>query len=135
MPSSRQARIIRSAISPRFAMRILENIRGKRRSDKRRSDGGSETERSLSFPSSLRRSVAPSLLVRLRLLYEEQRLSELDRLPVLDQDLGDRPLHLRLDVVEDFHGLDDADIGVLIDGGSDRHERLCIGTRRGVEGA
>ena len=39
----------------------------------------------------------------------EQRLAELDRLPVLDQDLGDDAGAAGLDVVEDLHRLDDAD--------------------------
>ncbi len=38
------------------------------------------------------------------------------------------PRHsLRLDVVEDFHRLDDADIGFFVDGGAHRDKRLGVG--------
>ena len=38
----------------------------------------------------------------------KQRLIKLDRLPVLDQDLGDRARNAGRDIGEDLHGLDDA---------------------------
>ena len=45
-------------------------------------------------------------------LDQEERLVELDRLLILDEDLDDGPGHLRLDLVEDLHGLDQAEHGL-----------------------
>src|SRR5262245_21008986 len=67
MPSSLQARRMRSAISPRFAIRILSNI---------------------SFD-------------------DHQRLAELDRLAVLDQNLDHRSRARGGDLVHGLHRLDD----------------------------
>src|SRR4029079_15978966 len=78
MPSSRHARCTRSAISPRLAIRILSN--------------------SFSGLTATGRSVAR--------VDDEQRLAELDRLPVLGQDLLDRPRAVGLDFVHQLHRLD-----------------------------
>src|SRR5690606_1970472 len=75
MPSSRQARWIRSAISPRLAIRIFSNM---------------------SFD-------------------HEQRLAELHRRPVLDQDLADRAGGVGLDLVHQLHRLDDAQRVAFLD--------------------
>src|SRR5688500_165418 len=97
MPSSRQARMILRAISPRFAIRMRENME------------------------------------RLLLLDEEERLAELHGLAVLDQDLLDHPAYLRLDLVHDLHGFDDADhlLGADLVAGVD--ERVGVGLGRAVE--
>src|SRR5688572_16538281 len=73
MPISRQARWMRSAISPRLAIRIFSNI------------------------------LLPALGD------DHQRLAELDRLAVLDQDLRHRSRMRRGDRVHHLHGLDDED--------------------------
>src|SRR6185295_4966299 len=70
MPSSRQARMTRSAISPRLAIRIFLNTAG--------------------FPS------GPSSSGRAD---AEERLAELHRLAVLRQDLDDPPRLVGLDLV------------------------------------
>src|SRR5215472_4192324 len=71
MPISRQARWIRSAISPRLAIRIFSNMRV--------------------------------------LLDHEQALPVLHRLAVLHQDRLHRAGHVGLDLVQELHGLDDAE--------------------------
>src|SRR5205085_6798845 len=40
---------------------------------------------------------------------QEQRLAVLDGLPVVDENLGDAPAHLGLDLVHELHRLDDAE--------------------------
>src|SRR5881296_2298672 len=79
MPSSRQAQMIRSAISPRLAIRIFLNM------------GCAGT-------GSCRRGL-PDL---------EQRLPVLHRLPVRDQSLENLAVAVRLDLVHQLHRLDDA---------------------------
>src|SRR4051794_24318780 len=86
MPSSRQARWTRSAISPRLAIRIFWNIAYARSGD------------------------------------HQQRLAELDRLPVLHEDGFDDPGLIALDLVHEFHGLDDADGLALLNGVADIDE-------------
>src|SRR6218665_256469 len=98
MPSSRQARWIRRAISPRLATRIFLNMR----------DG---------------------------LFDDEQRLTVLDGLAVLAQDLRDRAGLVGLDLVEDLHGLDDADRLPFLDRAADLPHGLGPGAGRAVEGA
>src|SRR3954451_24313066 len=71
MPSSRHARLMRSAISPRLAIRPLS--------------------KSL---SGLRAAMSA---------YYEERLPELDRLPVLDEDGLDRSARVGLDFVHQLH--------------------------------
>src|SRR5262245_7699886 len=83
MPSSLQARRTRSAISPRFAIRILSNMTG---------------DHSSTPTGDLR--AAPSL-------DDHQRLAELDRLAVLDQDLDYRPRARRGNLVHGLHRFDD----------------------------
>src|SRR5438045_2474155 len=69
MPSSRHARWMRRAISPRLAIRIFSNT---------------------------------------RLFDQEERLPVLHRLAVFDEDRLHRPGDVRLDLVQELHGLDDA---------------------------
>src|SRR3990172_6292071 len=84
MPSSRQARWMRSAISPRLAIRIFSNTSAD----------------------------------------EEKRLTVFDRLAVFDQDRLDHARGVGLDLVHQFHRLDDADGLTLFDRLSDLDERI-----------
>src|SRR6185437_2898475 len=84
MPSSRQARRIRNAISPRLAIRIFSSM-------------GMGLQR-----GAARRQGAACLFD------DEQRLIELDRLAVLDQNGLDPAGPLGLDLVHHLHGFDDA---------------------------
>src|SRR5271170_5482798 len=84
MPSSLQAQITRRAISPRLAIRIFLNIEGY---------GGTATP-----------GCAASLLVRG--LDGEQGLAILHRLPAFDVDPDDLAVHFGLDLIHQFHGLD-----------------------------
>src|SRR5687768_15028227 len=77
IPSSRQARMTRRAISPRLAIRTFLNT-------------------GACSPRAARRSGG---------LDPEQRLAELHRLPVLHHHLGDPPGHLGLDLVHQLHRL------------------------------
>src|SRR6266545_4007083 len=79
IPSSRQAQMIRRAISPRLAIRIFLNM-------------GWEG------PRSCRRGLSDL----------EQRLRVLHRLAVGYQSLEDLAVAVRLDLVHQFHRLDDA---------------------------
>src|SRR4030095_1512973 len=66
---------------------------------------------------------------------QEQRLTELDRVRVLDEDLDDPPGHLRFDLVHELHRFEDAEDLSFLDEIADAHVRLR-GRRRGaVEGA
>src|ERR1700732_3997799 len=98
IPRSRQARITRSAISPRLATRMRWNM-GSSRFD------------------------------------AEEHLAVLDRLLVLDKDFGDDAVALRLDLVEDLHGLDQADDRCRGHSGSDANERFGIRGGSRVESA
>src|SRR5687767_11239239 len=96
MPSSRQARWMRSAISPRLAIRIFSNI---------------------------------------GLRQDEQWLSVLHRLAILDQDGLDRAGRVGLDLVHQLHRFDDADRLPLLHGMADLDEHLRVGRGRAIEGA
>src|SRR5690242_7970047 len=99
---------MRSAISPRFAIRIFLNISGVPR--------GRPLRGCASFD-------------------HEERLAELDRLAVLAQDLADRPGGVRLDLVHDLHRFDDADRLADLDDAADLDEGRGTGARRAVERA
>src|ERR1700684_1447577 len=88
MPISRQARGTRSAISPRFAMRIFSNI----------SVAGSYD----GFFRTWERRTGRALL------NDEQRFAVLNRLAVLDQDGLDHPGAVGFDFVHQLHRFDDA---------------------------
>src|SRR5262245_16434122 len=95
MPISRHVRRMRSAISPRFAIRILWNTLMDRW------DQGGPSERSpIPLPARLD---------------QKERLPVLDGLSVFDQDLHDAARRLRLDLVHQLHRLDDAEDLVLLD--------------------
>src|SRR5215472_7349187 len=93
MPSSRQARSMRSAISPRLAIRTLS---------KSWPDGLLATVDS----SEERRQPAEPALSSAD---HHQRLAVLDRLTVLDQDRFHDARAIGLDLVHELHGLDDAE--------------------------
>src|SRR5690242_7442377 len=82
MPISLQARMTRSAISPRLAMRIFLNT------------GGPLT---VEYRSGRRRRVD-----------QEERLSILDWFRALRQNLVDATIHLRFDFIHELHRFDDA---------------------------
>src|SRR5205814_9988985 len=84
MPSSRQARSTRSAISPRLAMRILSNI---------------------------------------GLLDHHQRFAKLDRVAVVDEDVGNPTGARSGDLVHGLHRFDDEQSLALLHLGADLDER------------
>src|SRR4051812_37601536 len=109
MPRSLQARMTRRAISPRLATRIRWNIVGMSpRAATGSSSGGIDAE---------------------------QDGAVLDRLRVLDTDLDDDAVALRLNLVEQFHGLDLADDGLRRHPGADLDVRLELRLLGPVEGA
>src|SRR5574343_803655 len=97
IPSSRHARWIRRAISPRFATRIFLNMSA--------------------------------------LFDDEQRLSVFHGLAVFAQDTGHGARLVGLDLVEDLHGLDDADGLAFFDLAAHFHEGLGAGAGRTIERA
>src|SRR5689334_21783514 len=88
MPSSRHARITRSAISPRFAIKIFLN-------------GGTAGFCGIALET------GPFTISSL--LDAEQLLPELDGLAVLGVDLDDGARELRLDLVHQLHRFDNAE--------------------------
>src|SRR4051794_3022703 len=93
MPSSLQARRMRRAISPRLAMRILSNMvpRGRIGNSEWRTGRSNYRYSLFATPS----------------LNDDERLAELDRLAVLDQDLGHRAGARGGDLVHGLHRFDD----------------------------
>src|SRR3954468_5002539 len=89
-PSSRAARMMRSAISPRFAMRIRWN----------------------------KRCLRPGRWGLLRRLEAEEGLAVFDRAAVLDEHLHQPAGLLGLDLVHQLHRLDDAEHLPLLDHGA-----------------
>src|SRR4051812_43051500 len=89
IPRSLHARITRKAISPRLAM----STRRMARRDMVETSGGG--------------------------LDDDQRLIEVHRLAIVDQDLAHRSAHASGDRVHQLHDLDDAYDGVLLDRLSD----------------
>src|SRR5271165_4941961 len=83
MPSSLQAQMTRSAISPRFATRIFLNMK-------------------------LRLASSGQDHAQLLFAYAEQRHSVLDRVSVRDKRFGEHTRDLRLDLVHQLHGFNDA---------------------------
>src|SRR5579871_4657066 len=108
IPSSLQVRSTRSAISPRLAMRILSNM----------SDVGCLS------------SDGPR-----HLLYDHQRLPELDGLAVLDQDLNDGSGAGGGDLIHGFHRLDDEKGVAGGDPAADLHKGAGAGLRPRIGGA
>src|SRR5688500_11286563 len=100
-PSSRQARITRMAISPRFAIRTLRNMAERPALDHACRSGLSDLE---------------------------QALAEFHARAVLHEDFDDRARKLRLDFVHELHGLDDAKRLSLLEYGADLGEGLAVRT-------
>ena len=112
---------MRSAISPRLAIRILSNGL---------SDGG------VGHGQAAARAAPACAGQRRRASADhEQRLAELDGLAVLDEDRLDRAGGVGLDLVHQLHRLDDAQRVALLDRVADLDERLGAGRRRAIERA
>src|SRR6266581_3522115 len=106
MPSSRQAQMMRRAISPRLAIRIFLNMEW---------EGARSCRRAL-----------PDF---------EQRLPVLHRLAVQNQRLEDFAVAVRLDLVHQLHRLDDAQHLALFHPISDLDEGAGAGFAGAVKGA
>src|SRR5690242_20863682 len=113
MFSSLHARMIRTAISPRFATRIFSNMcqRCCVRIDQRQPETVNARERKSSGPNF------------------EQRLAKLDWFRIFDQYLCYHAFGFGLDLVHDFHRLNDANDGLWINLSADFNIRS--GFRRG----
>ena len=112
MPSSRHAQMMRSAISPRLAIRIDWNTVTSTQGDTR----FLPTCRSLEHCLGERPD-------------GEQLLAELDGLRVLDEDGEDLALDLGSDLVHQLHRLDDAERLALLHFVADVDERIGFGLR------
>src|SRR5262245_44475658 len=119
MPISRHVLKMRSAISPRLAIRTLWNTdpfgfgRGRHAPPRSLRDLVQDAGHRCSLPARID---------------EEQGLPVLDGLTVLDEDLLDAACHLRVDLVHELHGLDDANDLALFDEVSLVHERGHVGS-------
>src|SRR5262245_21899140 len=102
MPSSLQARITRSAISPRLAIKTFSNMRTR---------------------DSARPAVAPYHV----LTDFEQRLAKLNRLTIVSEHFGNNAAGFCLNLVHHFHCFDDANNGVFGDGFPDFNKRRRVG--------
>src|SRR3954462_4994845 len=120
IPSSRAARITRSAFSPRFRLRIFETIYAP---PLRPTPGAGKARSSINPP--------PGSCG----LEAEQRFSVLDRAPVLDEDLYEASRFLRLDLVHQLHRLDDAEDLPLLHQRAHLHERRVVGGGGSIERA
>src|SRR5215218_9374983 len=112
MPSSRHARWMRSAISPRLAIRTLSNGL---------SDGASATIRRAARAA---RTAGAGCGAGDASADHEQRLAVFDRLAVLGEDRLDRAGRVGFDLVHQLHRLDDAERITLLDRIADLDERL-----------
>src|SRR5579859_1579064 len=117
IPSSRQARRMRSAISPRLAMTTFSIMSDRPRWLR------------LARGEICRGRGHEKYACGLPLFDDEQRLAELDGLPVLGEYRGDASRLVRFDLVHHLHGLDDAKNLADLDFGAEFHEGLCA--RRG----
>src|SRR5882724_7644660 len=147
MPSSRQARITRSAISPRFAIRTFlymgSQLWGLNPGMVPRPSGARSAWHLGSPPcpcpplAALGLDHAPLGVCGMRHVLGEadQLLAVLDVLAVLNEDLDDLAVGLGLDLVHELHGLDDADDLPLANAGAHLGEGGRVGRRRAVEGA
>src|SRR2546425_10216447 len=104
MPISLHVQIMRQAISPRFAIRILRNLRAL------------ELMIDPKVQSLASNACRPkpdaghwTLEFRLLFLYSEEWLAVLNRLPILNVDLYDLATGLGLNLIHQLHRLDDAD--------------------------
>src|ERR1043165_3368458 len=122
MPISLHVQMMRQAISPRFATRILRKrrcgvlIKSKSQSQQSQSEVGPWT---LDFG--------------LALLYSEKRLAVFDGLTVFNVNLDDFARGLSLNLVHQFHGFDDTDDRISFDIAADAHEAVGVWRRRAIE--
>src|SRR5215831_4782621 len=113
----------------------MHNLRSAIRAGKE-SKSISEAARTVSIPSALqvritRAAISPRLAIRMRRIgtglslgtHPEQDVAILDECSVLAQNLHDLALHACGYGVHQLHDLDDPDHGVLVDSGTDLHER------------
>src|SRR6185437_4817138 len=106
MPISLQALRTRSAISPRFAIRIFRNIRP---------EPGASLLPMGSNP--------------------EERLAIFNRMPIFDENARDLARYIGFNFVHQLHGLDNAQHLTRFYAGAKGDEGGRLGARRGVEGA
>src|SRR5262245_701753 len=114
MPSSLHALWIRRAISPLFAIRTLSNI-------------GSLRSRAAGSKRASKPVPPVCCLLPIASFDHDQRLAELDRLAILEQDLGNGPGFGRRDLVHGLHRLDDQQRLALCDTRPDLDERCRAG--------
>src|SRR5436190_2866064 len=136
IPSSRQAKMIRRATSPRFAIRIFLNIQYRTEQapplHRRAARAPPLHRRAEQAPPLQRRAEqAPPLLCS----DGEQAFAILDGLSVLDIDVHHFAIVLRVDFVHQFHRPDDAKDLALAHRRSNLDERGRPGFRRAIEGA
>src|SRR5436190_8235350 len=117
MPSSRHAKMMRSATSPRFAIKIFLNI-----------------EIASSEPPVCHRLLATGCWLLPR-SYRKQPFSVLNRLSALDIDVDDFAVVLGIDLVHQLHGFDDAEHLALLHLAADLDERSRARFRRLIERA
>src|SRR5215471_6106215 len=131
MPSSRQAHIMRVAISPRLATRIFLNI-----SSYRSATGCFQARSEL---PTVRSHVTPAKVERrgpgASGSNPEQGLIVFDGHAIFSIDLLYRASYLSLDFIHELHRLDNAYHRVGSDGGAHLHIRIGIRRRRTVESA
>ena len=111
MPSSRHAKMMRIATSPRLAMRIFLNMTSRPTAVARTRDHDCAT------------------------FDREQPFAVLDGLAVLDVDVHDLAVVLRVDLVHQLHRFDDAEHLPLLHGRADLDERRRPRLRRTIERA
>src|SRR5215475_9445721 len=115
--------MMRSATSPRFAIRIFLNIGLRQRSVRLYAD----------VTSRVRLKPDATRSVSSRRPNREQPLAVLDRLSVLDVDLHDLAFVLGVDLVHQLHRFDDAEDLTLFYRRSDLEERRRAGLGRSIE--
>src|SRR5260370_24619117 len=120
MPRSLQARNIRKAISPRWAIRIFSNMAV------RMTDDGCQMTDDCGFT---RLSSVLCHLTSVLSFYNHQRLAKLHRLRVLEQDLDHRAGLRCGNLVEGLHRLDDQERIARLDRGA--HVAEWLGARLG----
>src|ERR1051325_8217445 len=122
MPISLQVQMMRHAISPRFAIRIFLNLRI--------SGAIFCPKPKVESPKSSAQADIGLWTLDLGLSFDsEQRLAILDRLPVLNINLCNFSGSLGLNLIHQFHRLDNADHRISFDDAADFYE--SIGGRRG----
>src|SRR5215213_8891848 len=113
---------MRQAISPRLAIRIFLNLRGLK------------AIRTVATKRHKKHKISCAFCARYSLTFNaEEGLAVLDRLPVLHINLHYFTTRLSLNLVHEFHGLDDTNNTVGFDVATDLHKRLGSWRSRTVE--